>query len=80
MDTKETIHSMKKVVLHIHLDGSLRPETVQNWFREEGELVKINELKKKLDKSIEDDCEFSIIYDLSIALDKLIVQYYQKDA
>ncbi len=40
----------------------------------------INELKKKLDKSIEDDCEFSIIYDLSIALDKLIVQYYQKDA
>lgn len=41
---------------------------------------KINELKKKLDKSIEDDCEFSIIYDLSIALDKLIVQYYKKDA
>ena len=40
----------------------------------------INEIKKKLDKSIEDDCEFSIIYDLSIALDKLIVQYYQKDA
>ena len=41
---------------------------------------KINKKKKKLDKSIEDDCEFSIIYDLSIALDKLIVQYYQKDA
>lgn len=39
----------------------------------------INELKKRLDQSIEDDCEFSIIYDLSIALDKLIVQYYQKD-
>ncbi len=55
MDTKETIHSMKKVVLHIHLDGSLRPETVQNWFREEGELVKINELKKKL--TVEKDCK-----------------------
>lgn len=41
---------------------------------------KINELKKKLDQSIEDNCEFSIIYDLSIALDKLIVQYYEKDA
>lgn len=55
MNTKEIIHSMKKVVLHIHLDGSLRPETVQNWFREEGKLVKQNELKKKL--TVEKDCK-----------------------
>ena len=41
---------------------------------------KINELKKKLNKSIEDNCEFSTIYYLSVELDKLIVEYYKKDA
>lgn len=48
MDTKEIVHLMKKVVLHLHLDGSLRPETVQNWFREDGKFVKVNEIKENL--------------------------------
>ncbi len=55
MDTKEAIHSMKKVVLHLHLDGSLRPETVQNWFREDGEFVKIKDVREKL--SVSKDCK-----------------------
>lgn len=31
---KKQIKEMPKVVLHLHLDGSLRPETVQEWIKE----------------------------------------------
>lgn len=31
----EEIKNMPKVVLHLHLDGSLRPETVYNWLKQE---------------------------------------------
>ena len=31
----DEVKEMKKIVLHLHLDGSLRPETVLNWIIEE---------------------------------------------
>ena len=37
---------------------------------------KINELREKLNKSIENNEDYSKIYDLSIQLDKLIEKYY----
>lgn len=40
----------------------------------------IADLKKKLNKSIENDEDFDIIYKLSTDLDKLIAIYYQKEA
>lgn len=39
----------------------------------------INDLRKKLNQSIEDNLDFSVIYKLSTDLDRLIVQYYKKD-
>lgn len=39
----------------------------------------INDLKEKLNKSIEDEVDFDIIYALSTQLDELIVQYYKKN-
>ena len=30
------IKEMPKAVLHLHLDGSLRPETVYKWLKEQG--------------------------------------------
>ena len=41
---------------------------------------KINELREKLNKSIENNEDYSKIYDLSIQLDKLIEKYYEKNA
>lgn len=48
------IKEMKKVVLHLHLDGSLRPETVYKWLKEEGKDVSFEEVKKAL--MVEKDC------------------------
>ena len=48
--------------------------------REEGEIKMLNEeickLRDKLNKSIEQGEEYSVIYQLSIELDELIAQYY----
>ena len=44
------------------------------------EKEKINELREKLNKSIENNDEYSKIYDLSVQLDKLIEEYYEKNA
>ena len=55
MDIEEKIHNMKKVVLHLHLDGSLRPETVKEWLKEEGEEFTLEEVKEKL--MIDKDCK-----------------------
>lgn len=55
MDVKEKIHDMKKVVLHLHLDGSLRPETVQEWLKEEGEDISLEEVKNRL--MVDKDCK-----------------------
>lgn len=46
MDSK--IHEMKKVILHLHLDGSLRPETVREWLKEDGESLSLEEVREKL--------------------------------
>ena len=51
---EEQIYQMKKVVLHLHLDGSLRPETVYEWLLEEGKNVTLDEVKKAL--MVEKDC------------------------
>ena len=48
MDQKTQIHEMKKVVLHLHLDGSLRPETVQEWLHEDGKDIDLDLIKAKL--------------------------------
>ena len=40
---------------------------------------KINELREKLNKSIENNENYSKIYDLSVQLDKLIEEYYEKN-
>ena len=37
----------------------------------------ICKLRDELNKSIEDGKEYSIIYDLSVKLDKLIAEYYK---
>ena len=39
----------------------------------------INVLRRKLNKSIENNDDYSIIYDLSIRLDKLIAEYYRNE-
>lgn len=49
------IQEMPKVVLHLHLDGSLRPETVKEWTEELlGKEAKIEDVRKML--MVEKDC------------------------
>lgn len=50
----ETIKSMPKAILHLHLDGSLRPETVYKWLKEEGKNVTLEQVKKDL--MVDKDC------------------------
>lgn len=49
------IEEMPKVVLHLHLDGSLRPETVQKWLKEDGTELDLEEVKKRL--MVNKDCK-----------------------
>ena len=39
---------------------------------------KIKELKKQLNKKIDEGADFDTIYSISVELDKLIVEYYKK--
>lgn len=55
------IEKMPKVVLHLHLDGSLRPETVAEWLGEEVEEVK---QKLMVDKDCRDLNEYLEKFDL----------------
>ena len=49
------IQEMPKVVLHLHLDGALRPETVKEWAEDLlGREVKLEDVKKML--MVEKDC------------------------
>ena len=42
------IEEMPKVILHLHLDGSLRPETVYKWLKQKGENVTLEEVRNAL--------------------------------
>lgn len=42
------IHEMKKIILHLHLDGSLRPQTVYEWLNEKGIEITLGDVKSKL--------------------------------
>lgn len=53
-DELEKIKNMPKVVLHLHLDGSLRPETVYKWLKEEKKDITLEETRKKL--MVNKDC------------------------
>ena len=48
------IQEMPKVMLHLHLDGSLRPETVYKWLKEQGKNVTLEQVKKDL--MVNKDC------------------------
>ena len=48
MCNENEINKMKKVVLHLHLDGSLRPETVYKWLKEQNQDVTLEQVKKDL--------------------------------
>ena len=48
------IEQMQKAVLHLHLDGSLRPETVYKWLKEQGKDVDLEQIKKDL--MVDKDC------------------------
>lgn len=62
----QVIHNMKKVVLHLHLDGSLRPETVREWLEEDGEGLTLDEVKERLmvDKECKDLNEYLKKFDI----------------
>lgn len=48
------IEEMPKAVLHLHLDGSLRPETVYEWLKKEGKNVTLEQVQKDL--MVNKDC------------------------
>ena len=48
------IEKMPKAILHLHLDGSLRPETVYKWLKEQGKDVTLEEVQKNL--MVDKDC------------------------
>ena len=52
---KDNIEKMKKIILHLHLDGSLRPETVREWLAEDGEKLSLEEVKTRL--MVDKDCK-----------------------
>lgn len=52
--TENQIEQMPKAVLHLHLDGSLRPETVYKWLKEQGQDVSLEQVKKDL--MVNKDC------------------------
>lgn len=60
------IEEMPKAVLHLHLDGSLRPETVYRWLKEDGKDVTLEQVKKDLmvDKDCRDLNEYLQKFDL----------------
>lgn len=53
-ETIKAIQNMPKAILHIHLDGSLRVQTVHKWLKKKGENVSLEEVKEKL--MVDRDC------------------------
>ncbi len=64
----EQVKQMPKVVLHLHLDGSLRPETVYKWLKEEGRNVTLEQVKKDLmvDRNCRDLNEYLQKFDMPL--------------
>lgn len=60
------IQEMQKAVLHLHLDGSLRPQTVYNWLKEQGSEVSLEQVQKDLmvDKNCRNLNEYLQKFDL----------------
>ena len=54
MDNND-IKKMGKIILHLHLDGSLRPETVRQWLAEDGENLSLKEVEENL--MVDKDCK-----------------------
>lgn len=50
----EVVKNMPKVVLHLHLDGSLRPASVQQWLQKQGIEESIEEVTRRL--MVNKDC------------------------
>lgn len=53
-DLEKQIKEMPKAILHLHLDGSLRPETVYKWLKEQGQDVTLEQVKQDL--MVHKDC------------------------
>ena len=70
LKTTDVIKSMPKAILHLHLDGSLRPETVHKWLQERGEDVTLEEVKKRLmvDEGCRDLNRYLEKFDLPVEL------------
>lgn len=51
---EKKLKEMPKAILHIHLDGSLRPRTVYNWLKEKGKDVTLEQVQKAL--MVKKDC------------------------
>lgn len=62
------IKEMPKAILHLHLDGSLRPETVYKWLKEQGKDVTLEQVQKDLmvDKDCRDLNEYLQKFDLPL--------------
>lgn len=51
---KDIIKNMPKIILHLHLDGALRPESVQKWLENQGKTITLDEVKRAL--MVNKDC------------------------
>jgi len=62
------IQEMPKTILHLHLDGSLRPETVHKWLKQQGKDVSLEQVQKDLmvDKECRDLNEYLEKFDLPL--------------
>ena len=50
----EQLKKMPKAILHLHLDGSLRPNTVYEWLKEKDSDITLEEVNKRL--AVKRDC------------------------
>ena len=53
-DELKKIEEMPKAVLHLHLDGSLRPKTVHKWLKEQEIDITLEEVEQAL--MVSKDC------------------------
>ena len=67
-DLEKQIEEMPKAILHLHLDGSLRPETVYKWLKEQGQDVTLEQVQQELmvDKDCRDLNEYLQKFDLPL--------------